>query len=66
MSLTQLNRPSLYEAAKEVYLSTDSHWTAHLSTIGMTRIVRTKMGRIYAADHRSRFPRHKSSFNVPT
>jgi hypothetical protein len=40
MSTTQQCRPSLSEAAEEAALSPDSHWTATLSQIGMTRISR--------------------------
>lgn len=41
MSRTQLYRPSLEEASSEATLSPDSHWTASLSSNGMTRIART-------------------------
>jgi hypothetical protein len=34
-------RPTISEARREALISTDSHWTATLSKIGMTRISRT-------------------------
>jgi hypothetical protein len=40
MSPTQLHRPTLDEASSEASLSPDSHWTASLSAMGMTRISR--------------------------
>lgn len=41
MSPTQTFRPTLAEAATEASLSPDTHWTANLSSAGMTRIART-------------------------
>jgi hypothetical protein len=41
MSLTQTLRPSLTEAAEEASMSPDTHWTASLSSAGMTRIARS-------------------------
>lgn len=49
-STTQL-RPSLEEAAKEAFISSDSHWTATLSRIGMTRVSRSTVLAAYWNDY---------------
>lgn len=40
-------RPSVEEAMKEIFISRDSHWTALLSTVGMTRISRSVVQRVW-------------------
>lgn len=48
-STTQI-RPSLDDALAEVWESLDSHWTATLSKIGMTRIKRSVVQNAYMDD----------------
>lgn len=48
---TQTGRPSIEEAAKEAFISTDSHWTASLSKIGMTRISRAAVLNTFSYDY---------------
>jgi hypothetical protein len=50
LQTTQPYRPSLFEAAVEAVKSTDTHWTSHLSSAGMTRISRRVVTRLYVAD----------------
>jgi hypothetical protein len=47
LAITQPYRPTLKEALTEVSISPDSHWTANLSKVGMTRISPTVIIRTF-------------------
>ena len=47
LATTQPYRPTLTEALTEVADSPDTHWTANLSKVGMTRIATTVVIRTF-------------------
>lgn len=53
---TQLGRPSLFEAYSESIESIDTHWTATLSKIGMTRISNRAVKHAYCTALNKMFP----------